>query len=239
MLGPGDGEVQIYGPARARTTISARTGSRDIHQTVWEIGSGRSPVVVNPQAEEVLYTASGSGRCQIGGSLHDLAPGTGAFVPPGKPYYLENPNPELLVVIAVCCPQDAGRIIGGPAPPAAAESRPLTVCEQEQQPLAAGADREFKYLVDARLGCAGVTQFVGFIPPSKAPFHHHTYEEAIYIVQGEGIVHTESGSAPYGPGSCIYLPRLVKHCLENPGTTPVRLVGVFHPAGSPAAAYED
>lgn len=31
----------------------------------------------------------------------------------------------------------------------------------------------------------------------------------------------------------------VLHCLENPGPSPIRLLGVFYPSGSPGAAYED
>ena len=43
-----------------------------------------------------------------------------------------------------------------------------------------------------------------------------------------------------GPaGSCIHLPPLLLHSLENSGTSPMRVVAVFHPAGDPASrAYE-
>jgi oxalate decarboxylase/phosphoglucose isomerase-like protein (cupin superfamily) len=43
-----------------------------------------------------------------------------------------------------------------------------------------------------------------------------------------------TGSA-IGPGTSIYLPPLQPHCLENTGQDPLRVLGVFHPAGSPAA----
>jgi mannose-6-phosphate isomerase-like protein (cupin superfamily) len=69
--------------------------------------------------------------------------------------------------------------------------------------------------------------------------HHHTYEEAIYVIEGEGRLHTEDGDAEFKGGSSIYLPRLVKHCLENTGSASIRLLGVFHPSGSPAARYDD
>jgi mannose-6-phosphate isomerase-like protein (cupin superfamily) len=38
-------------------------------------------------------------------------------------------------------------------------------------------------------------------------------------------------------GSCIELPARTVHCLENTGLDVMRLVAVFTPAGSPAAAY--
>ena len=69
--------------------------------------------------------------------------------------------------------------------------------------------------------------------------HHHTYEEAIYVIEGEGCVHTEDGDATFKAGSSIYLPRGVRHSVENTGSTNIRVLGVFHPSGSPAAAYTD
>ena len=38
-----------------------------------------------------------------------------------------------------------------------------------------------------------------------------------------------------GPGTSIYLPPLQPHCLENTGAESLQVLGVFHPAGSPAA----
>ena len=52
--------------------------------------------------------------------------------------------------------------------------------------------------------------------------HHHTYEEAIYVIEGEGRLHTVDGDTPFKAGSSIYLPRLVSHCLENTGSASIR-----------------
>jgi mannose-6-phosphate isomerase-like protein (cupin superfamily) len=56
--------------------------------------------------------------------------------------------------------------------------------------------------------------------------HHHTYEEAIYIIDGEGRVWTIEGSADFKAGSSIYLPRGVSHSLENTALR-VKLLGSF------------
>jgi len=100
-------------------------------------------------------------------------------------------------------------------------------------------DRTFRFLVNQDLGAGRVTQFSGIIPHGRAPMHHHTYEEAIYIIEGEGRVWTKDGDAPFTSGSSIYLPRGVSHCLENTGASNIRLLGVFHPSGSPAVRYDD
>ena len=44
---------------------------------------------------------------------------------------------------------------------------------------------------------------------------------------------------PVGAGTCIHLPPLLLHSLENSGDAPMQIVATFHPAGDPASrAYE-
>jgi mannose-6-phosphate isomerase-like protein (cupin superfamily) len=257
VFGPDEGEAVERGTWTCRTLICRQRGARDIAETVNEYTTGRSPVVLNPSAEEVLYVVRGRGTAHLRGFTYALEPGVGLFVPPGTPYQVENPGGEKLRLVAVCCPEDEGRRVLDDTPEApalrlalrdslrsavrnsgqAGQAPRRTVSERERPPIPV-ADRQFKLLVTDELGCRRVTQFVGFIPPSKAPFHYHTYEEAIYILEGEGLVHVEGGSCPFRPGTSIYLPVGLRHCLENPGTRPVRLLGAFYPSGSPAVAYE-
>ncbi len=237
---PGEGEVFARENWTSRTLVCRKNGAQHIAQRVNEYAPGRSPAVVNPQAEEVLYVVSGRGTCRVDGAPHDLESRFGIFIPAGAVYSWENAGPEKLVVVGVCCPEDDQRHIVENLSPAGSPPSPLNlvVREQDREPMRAGKDRKFWLLVDQDRGCRQITQFVGFIPPSKAPFHHHTYEEAIYVLEGAGIVHTENASGEYSPGTCIFLPVGVRHCLENPGPGPVRVLGVFYPSGSPAAAYE-
>jgi len=41
---------------------------------------------------------------------------------------------------------------------------------------------------------------------------------------------------PIASGSCVFLPPRQVHCVENLGEERLRLLGVFYPSGSPAAA---
>ena len=82
-----------------------------------------------------------------------------------------------------------------------------------------------------------VTQFIGGIPPGRAPEHFHLYEEVICILDGVGVMHAGASSTPIAAGSCIFLPRKQRHCVENTGAGELRLLGVFYPAGSPAVRY--
>jgi mannose-6-phosphate isomerase-like protein (cupin superfamily) len=187
----------------------------------------------------VLYVAGGRGACHIAGFRYAIEPGSGVYIPAGAAWSVENPSDQPLVVVSVCCPEEAAQEVEGPGAPPSLDAEPprRVVHEREREDIPAG-DRRFKYLVDKDLGCRQVTQFVGFIPPSKAPFHSHTYEEAIYILEGRGVVHTEQESAEFGPGTSIYLPPGTRHCLENPGPATVKLLGVFYPSGSPATSYD-
>ncbi|MEK6409634.1 MAG: cupin domain-containing protein [Acidobacteriota bacterium] len=237
--------TQTEGTRRYSVPISRAMGARDIAQYVSVYSEGVSSARRNPVGEEVIYVVNGTGTCYIDGYSYPLAPGTAVYVPPGSVYQIENLDERGrgvsdLEIVSVCCPEDDDAETGiEPIVRAAQDTKPFrTVREDEVEALPAG-DRTFKILVNQDIGAHRVTQFIGMIPPGRAPMHHHTYEEAIYIIEGEGCVHTEDGDATFKAGSSIYLPRLVSHCLENTGSSSIKLLGVFHPAGSPAALYDD
>lgn len=213
--------------------IDRAVGCQNLEQRLIFCAPGHTGDLLNPESEDVLYVVSGRGRVMIGGASYDVTPGIGILAPPATPYCFENPGPEPLVLVSVISPQP-----GQPAPPAGdldvAPLAALTIGESAQEALPAG-DRRFKLLVTPRMGCRNVTQFVGFIPPGRAPFHSHTYEEVIYIIDGQGLVHIGSGDFPVQASSSVYLPPLLEHCIENTGAAPLRLLGVFCPAGDPSS----
>lgn len=235
------GELAVVeGSRRYRVPISKSTGARDISQTISVYARGGGRARRNPIAEEVHFVVRGEGACYIDGHRYALAPGTGVFVPAGSIYYIDNSGEGDLEIVSACCPDDEGTETGI-EPPARkpSDTAPfLTVRESDQKPIAAG-DRTFKFLVNQDVGARRVTQFIGLIPPGRAPMHHHTYEEAIYIINGEGRVWAGDERADFKAGSSIYLPRGVSHSLENTGTTEIKLLGVFHPSGSPDVSYTD
>lgn len=141
-----------------------------------------------------------------------------------------NTSAEDLVVVSVLSPPPFEGVFTMEA-----RSIPLTsLHEDDQKPLPAGEDRYFKLLIQSE----HVTQFVGFIDKSKAPPHTHTYEEAIYVVEGEGLLHTDERLTPIGPGTSVFLPPGTPHCLENQGPGVLKVLGVFSPPGSPAAKQD-
>ncbi len=206
-------------------TIDHSSGAERLEQRVSRCAPGRSHTRVDADRQEVLYVASGRGAVELEGERHELEPDTGVYVAAGERYVLDNPGPDELLVVSVLAPVEE--------PPIEATRR-ATVRYRDQPPLPAG-EREFRFLVNEDAGCPDVTQFVGVIPPGRAPLHNHTYDEVVYIVEGEGILHLGDRQAPIAAGSCIHLPPLSMHCLENSGTVPMRVLGVFHPSGDPAS----
>src|SRR5215211_2659719 len=234
------GPVEREGARRYRVPISRKMGARDIAQTISIYAEGPALARRNPEGEEVLYVVRGEGACYVDGYRYTVEPGTGIYIPPGSVYQIENTEAAELEIVSVCCPEDDKVEVGAETfTREPLDTKPLrTVRESDQKSIPTG-DRTFKLLINQETGASRVTQFIGVIPPGRAAMHHHTYEEAIYILEGEGRLRTEEGSVDFNAGASIYLPRGVSHCLENSGSANIRLLGVFHPSGSPAARYTD
>ena len=119
------------------------------------------------------------------------------------------------------------------------EPRRVTVRYDDQPVLPASPNREFRYLVNQDAGCLDITQFVGIIPPGRAPEHSHTYDEVVYILDGTGVYHIAGEDFALAQGTCLHLPPYVRHCIENTGSKDMKVLGVFHPSGDPASrAFE-
>ena len=221
------------GAGTIRVPVDRRVGSKNLLQEVLRLHPAASIVREHETSEEVIFVAQGQGEARLGGKSLGLEPGTALFVPVGESASIRNGGSGEMALISVLSPQP-----GDPLPPAPeAPLQPigsLTVHERDQPRLPAGPDRHFKVLIDPTRGCRNVTQFVGFIERSRAPVHFHTYEEAIYVLRGEGLAHVEGRTAPIGPGTSIFLSPGVRHCLENSGEEVLGLLGVFSPAGDPS-----
>ena len=209
------------GGAATRVTIDRSAGSERLEQRTVRVGGGRIDRRAPEGRHELLFVVSGSGRLFADGGEHALEPETGAFLLAGEEYELEGDG---LVLVCVTTPAEENG------------AREAVVVRYADRPsLGAGKDREFRYLVNEDLGCRDVTQFVGTIPPGRAPLHAHVYDEVVYVLEGEGVLHIDGTSTPIGAGSCIHLPPQELHCLENAGDGPMRVLGVFHPSGDPAS----
>ena len=213
--------------ATTRLTFQAE----HLEQRVIRFAPGRSRERTADGRHELLYVVAGTGELELHGDRHKVEPGTAAFVAPGESYAIENTGDGELLAVVVSATADLD---------VDDARRRVTIRFDDQPEHEASVERTFRYLVNEDAGCLDVTQFVGIVQPSKAPFHSHPYEELGYIVQGEGIAHVGGQSIPLRPGSCFHLPPEKVHCIENVGPGPMHILGVFHPSDSPAnRVYQD
>jgi uncharacterized cupin superfamily protein len=185
---------------------------------------GDSGERVDDDATEVLYVLNGDGTLVVGDGEHDLAPGTAAFVERGEGWAISGARDLAILSVVVHDPE-----------PASAPFAVIDLTESGRQSATAG--RQFLLGAHPESGCASVTQFIGLIPPGRAPDHFHTYDEVIYVLEGDGYLEIDGEQATLQAGSCIHLPARLVHCLANSGDREMRVLGVFRPAGSPAEAY--
>ncbi len=223
VVHPDEIEPHRAGNAELRGTFDARTGCELLEQHIVRIARGRFAPRPLADKQEVLYIVSGNGTLELEGKRYELEPEMGVFIAAGEEYAVEAAN-ELELVSVVT-----------PSSHAPSATRKVTVRCADQPEFEASPERTFRYLIDEDAGCTDVTQFLGFVQPSKAPFHSHPYDEVGYIVEGEGIAHVDGEQTPLRPGSCFHLAEGQEHCIENTGTGPMQILGVFYPAGSPAA----
>jgi len=222
--------------ATVRTVLD--TGGGLVRRQV-EVPAGAHHAGAAGPGGELCFVIEGAGQLSpvpassVPAPARPVRPGTGVWLPPGTSYSLAAAGPGPLRLDSVLLPASAPG-----TEPDGAESDgaggPL-LADLADQPAEITGDRQFRVLFAPGQGCAAATQFVGEIPPGRAPFHTHTYDEVVLILAGEGVLHMGDEDRPLAPGSCLHLAPGTPHCLENTGQSTLRVLGVFHPGGSPAA----
>jgi mannose-6-phosphate isomerase-like protein (cupin superfamily) len=210
-----------------QVTFDGSNGSPALVQTLLRVAPGTTSVRTAGECDEVLYVLSGSGTLELEGARHELGEGSGAQLRPRERYTVRADDRAPLALVSVRVTE----------PDTAEAPRTLVSRLDDREAQAATANREFRIVADPETGCGSVTQFVGSIPPGRAPDHYHTYDEVIYVIEGFGVLHLGDSHDPIGPGSCIHLSPKLVHSLENTSSAPMQVLGVFRPAGSPAEAY--
>lgn len=222
---------------REHRMVGPETGFPALEQALIECAPGGLGVRATGDAEDVLFVLEGTGTLSVDGTAFALEPESGATLAPHEHYELRNAGLGLLRIVAVRIPRPERPAGHQPVPGATTESRARVRRLQDQQAQGATAAREYRIVGDPEHGLRSATHFVGYIPTERAPDHFHTYDEVIYVLEGEGLFHAHGRAWPLSRGSCIQLPARTVHCLENVGGQVMRVLAVFRPAGSPAAAY--
>ena len=226
----------IEGTLNLKKVIGGIFGAKHLSQQIMTLGHAPAPILSFAKSQVVLFIIAGTPTITIAGKAFQAGPETGLSVRPGEAFRVATDGGFVQILITVCPEQRAFPIVKslGDNFDDAYPDRMVAPDAAREEEM---GDRYYQVLVGNNAGSSQVTQFIGEIPQSKAPSHHHLYEEALYILFGEGRMWTGKKCAPVGPGSIIFLPRGQEHSLECTSQDGLRLAGHFYPAGSPAENY--
>jgi quercetin dioxygenase-like cupin family protein len=185
--------------------------------------------VGDPEADTLLFVSAGSGTITLGDETGALAPGSAALVPAAEEAAIVAGDALELVVFSVGPESDRHAPLG---------PRELVTSLDDADTRQATSARSFRILFDATNGSTRATLFAGFLPPGKAPWHYHLYDEIVWVPEGPGRLHVEETTEELAAGSAFRLRPREVHIVENASADhELTIIGAFTPAGSPSAAY--
>jgi quercetin dioxygenase-like cupin family protein len=194
-----------------------------------DLDQGGERIVEDPARDSLLYVPSGSGALLLDGTEHPLQARSAALVLVGERATVTASERLSLVLATVAEETDRHAPLG---------RREITASLDAGSAGQATGARSFQLLFGPHNGSTRATLFAGFIPPGKAPWHYHLYDEIVWVPDGPGRLHIGDDTDGLGPGSAFRLrPRQV-HIVENASADrELTVIGIFTPAGSPSAAY--
>jgi mannose-6-phosphate isomerase-like protein (cupin superfamily) len=182
-----------------------------------DLGAGAAaPVGDHEAADHGYYVLEGELTVRLGEEEPvRLAAGGFAFAPRGVPHSVTNPGEAPARCLRAVTPMAAGD--GGPLAPKIVQELPGRV-----KVLLLGADS------------GGRISLMDNVVPAKTtgpPLHHHDFDEAFYIIEGEATFRVGDELVTRGPGELVWAPRGAYHCFSNRGDADVRWLLVCTPAG--------
>jgi quercetin dioxygenase-like cupin family protein len=192
------------------------------------LAAGMTATLGEPEQDTLLYVSSGGGQLSVGDDSASVRARSAGLVLAGEEGTL-SASDKLEVIVATVAPTTDLHAPMGP--------REVAVSLDSTDANAATGARSFQILFGPHNGSTRATLFAGFIPPGKAPWHYHLYDEIVWVPDGPGRLHLAEGDDALGAGAAFRLrPRQV-HIVANEGASEMTIIGIFTPAGSPSAAY--
>jgi quercetin dioxygenase-like cupin family protein len=192
------------------------------------LAPGSTLPLENAEADMLVFVGAGTGLLSAGVDSASLSPSSAGLVLAGEVGALQATSPLEGFVATIGPEVDLHAPLG---------ARGLVVSLAATDAQQATGARSFQILFGPHNGSTRATLFAGYIPPGRAPWHYHLYDEIVWVPDGPGRLHVGDTVEELGAGSAFRLrPRQV-HIVENLGESEMTIIGVFTPAGSPSAAY--
>ena len=192
------------------------------------LAPGMRAGIADDEVDSLVFVSAGSGLLVVGDEASPLRARDAGLVLAGEEAELEATGALEAVVLTAGAETDLHAPMG--------TRETVVSLDDAGQQRATGA-RSFQILFGPHNGSTRATLFAGYVPPGKAPWHYHLYDEIVFVPEGPGRLHVGESIEELGAGSAFRLrPRQV-HIVENPGDAAMTIIGLFTPAGSPSAAY--
>jgi quercetin dioxygenase-like cupin family protein len=206
----------LAGSALALLSIRLQDGSLPLH---------------GAEHDSLLYVFAGAGEIVVGGERAELREATAALLLAGEDATVTAERGGLAFLLARL---GIATDLHAPLGPREIVCRDNEAGDVSQ---ATGA-RSFRVLFGPHNGSTRATLFVGSVPPGRAPWHYHLYDEIVWVQDGAGRVLRRGSSEEIAAGSAFRLRPHEVHIVENSSRDrDLTLIGIFTPAGSPSAAY--
>ena len=192
------------------------------------LAPGMRAGIADDEVDSLVFVSAGSGLLVVGDDASPLRARDAGLVLAGEEAELEATGALEAVVLTAGAETDLHAPMG--------TRETVVSLDDADQQRATGA-RSFQILFGPHNGSTRATLFAGYVPPGKAPWHYHLYDEIVFVPEGPGRLHVGESIEELGAGSAFRLrPRQV-HIVENPGDAAMTIIGLFTPAGTPSAAY--
>ena len=151
------------------------------------LGPGVTAAIGKPEHDSLLYVGNGAGLFSVGAESAPVHPGSAGLVLAGEEGSL-TATEELEAIVATV---DADVDLHAPMGP-----RELVVSLDAADTQQATGGRSFEILFGPHNGSTRATLFAGFVPPGRAPWHYHLYDEIVWVPEGPGRLHLTEGTRP-------------------------------------------
>ena len=209
------------GVVSADGQVPPQRGSELALETL-RLGPGEAHEVGDPGHDVLLFVFAGGGEL----AAEPVESGSAALLLEGEQAALEA-GAEGISLVRVTLGGDTDLHA-----PMGARERIVPIAAVE--PGKATGSRSFQVLFGPHNGCTRATMFVGYVPPGKAPWHYHLYDEIVWIWRGPGRYYLGDEVEPLEDGSAFRITPREVHIVEN--TSPDRelaILGIFTPPGVP------
>lgn len=194
------------------------------------LAGGETSSIGSPEHDSLVYVFAGSGVLAANGATWPVASGAAGLILAGEEGQLEAVEGEVAALVATVGP-DADRH-------APIGARGTVVRLNHSGSEQATGSRSYQVLLGPHNGSTRATLFAGYIPPGKAPWHYHLYDEIVWVFRGNGALHLGETAEDLAAGSAFRLTPREVHIVENRQEhAELAVLGLFTPAGSPSAAY--